>query len=190
MKCSIPFCQYEVFATGLCSRHYTAKRKYGDPTVVKQVQHHGISPEERFFRFVGLRSGCWKWIGSTDPNGYGRMNVSGKPILAHRISYTIHRGQIPKGMVVCHSCDNPNCVNPDHLFLGTQADNVTDMHNKGRAIKRALSGENHGNAKLTEEAVKEIRNSKESTSSLARKFGVSRAVVYAARERKTWTHIP
>lgn len=189
MKCSIEFCQYPVFATGLCSRHYQAKRKYGDPLVVKQIQNHGLTPTERFFRYVKKGEECWEWIGGKDPNGYGRMNVEGRPTLVHRISYRIHRGSIPDGMVICHKCDNPSCVNPDHLFVGSQADNIADMHNKGRTRKRGLKGESHANSKLTEDAVRSIRVSAESATALSRKYNVSRAVIHDVRERKTWKHI-
>jgi hypothetical protein len=187
--CSVDFCEGKVFASGLCSRHYQAKRKYGDPTVVKQIQHHGLSLTDRFFRYVGKRSGCWNWEGGKDANGYGSMNVHGAPMLAHRISYTIHKGDIPKGLYILHSCDNPSCVNPDHLSAGTQADNVADMHNKGRARKRALKGESHANSKLTDADVRYIRESKETVMDIAKKLNVSRAIIYDVKARKTWRHI-
>ena len=87
----------------------------------------------RFWRYVVKNEeGCWSWIGHKDENGYGRMSVLGKKQRGHRISYTIHFGKIPDKMFVCHRCDNPECTRPDHLFLGTNKDNMKDAYKKGR----------------------------------------------------------
>lgn len=189
MTCSVDHCDRPIFATGLCSKHYMAKRKYGDPTVVKQKQHHGLTLRERFFLYTRKKDGCWDWVGYRDPNGYGRLNVNGRPVLGSRISYMLHYGDIPKGGVVCHKCDNPQCVNPEHLFLGTQADNVADMHAKGRARKRALKGEAHHAAKVTEVIVREVRGRIEPTSYLADLYGLSRTTIDDIRKRRSWAHV-
>lgn len=97
--------------------------------------------EERFWSKVQKMSkdNCWEWTGFRNDNGYGYMQVYGKNIRprkkigAHRMSYIIHFGDIPKGFCICHKCDNRNCVNPNHLFLGTYNDNIQDMIKKGRA---------------------------------------------------------
>jgi|AntAceMinimDraft_17_1070374.scaffolds.fasta_scaffold31345_6 hypothetical protein len=122
---------------------------------------------DRFWDKVDKRGldECWPWTGSHNTSGYGEINrgLRGKGnILAHRASWEIHNGPIPEGkgwhgMCVLHHCDNPECVNPAHLFLGTQADNMRDMHVKNRrSYDTAARGENHGNAKLTNQDVREI----------------------------------
>ena len=188
-KCSIPHCDYNTFARGFCSRHYQAERKYGDPLVVRQKQHHGLTLSERFWLYVRKKDGCWEWLSYKDNNGYGRINYGGKPFLAHRLSYMLKYGDIPAGKVVCHRCDNPGCTNPDHLFLGTQADNVEDMHAKGRATKRGLKGSAHHQARISEDDVRAIRGSGMSGAELAEKYGMSRTNIYDILNGKTWRHV-
>jgi hypothetical protein len=86
----------------------------------------------RFWDKVVKTDGCWEWSGCRHPRGYGLARYMGKTVVTHRIAWMLERGAIPGGMVICHKCDNPPCVNPDHLFIGTQADNNRDRHQKGR----------------------------------------------------------
>jgi len=113
----------------------------------------------RFFDKVSYlgENDCWEWKASRNHDGYGGFRYNGKFIRAHRASWILHYGEIPEGMWVCHHCDNPGCVNPKHLFLGTPQDNVADRERKGRNKMPNCRGEEHGGSKLTEDDVHEIR---------------------------------
>ena len=107
--------------------------------------------EERFWKYVNkdTESGCWEWIGAIERNGYGRFKLNGKMILAHRLSYELHKGPIPSGMCCLHSCDNRRCVKPDHLSIGTHKENIQDKIDKNRQAKGSM----HGKSKLNEDQV-------------------------------------
>ncbi len=137
--------------------------------------------------------GCWLWTGcSRNRDGYGGVNINGSHECAHRVAYIIARGPIPEGMEVCHNCpggDNPRCVNPAHLFLGTHLDNMADRERKGR--RRAIGAKN-GSTKLTEDQAREIRRrglSGENCAALGREFGISRSVAWAITRGRDWQHL-
>lgn len=139
-------------------------------------------------------SGCWLWLGSVS-RGYGKMYVAGAHRRAHRVAYELFRGPIPKGLSVCHRCDTPACVNPEHLFLGTHADNMTDMVRKGRAAPGFPAGQPNGRSRITAEAARYIRThyrSKfaeqvgRSQSELAALFGISVPYVSDILKNKRW----
>ena len=135
-------------------------------------------------------SGCWIWIKEINiQTGYGvlitQYKRTRKKNSAHRISWMLYRGPIPDGLHVLHRCDTRCCVNPEHLFLGTNNDNIRDMRSKNRHCK----GESAGLVKLTESAVREIRGSKEHYASLADKFHVAPLTVWDVIHNKTWRHI-
>jgi hypothetical protein len=163
----------------------------GKPLKPLQVQHHGLSEADRFMKRVkkGGRDECWPWTGSLN-SGYGQFrNQAGEIELAHRASWRMFVGPIPDGMHMLHRCDNPPCVNPAHLFLGSQNDNVQDMWAKKRANPGTSRGEKHGMAKLTAEIVKEIRKSSDMGTVLALRYGVSHSTITDIRHRRIWNHI-
>lgn len=143
-------------------------------------------------KFTVHDSGCWEWAGRIRADGYGRLIAEGRGVLAHRWFYEKHVGPIPAGMVVCHRCDNPPCVNPAHLFVGTQADNVADMHAKGRARFGLVRGATVGTSKLSESDVRELRSMYASgirRALIAERFGVSTCTVWQIGTRQRWAHI-
>lgn len=123
--------------------------------------------------------GCWEWKKYRNERGYGVMGVGGTTRLAHRVMWELTHGPIPEGMLVCHSCDNPACCNPEHLWLGSNSQNVADMRAKGRA--RALKGTKNANAKLTADEVRAIRQRYAaggiSQQALADEYGLSQPAV-------------
>jgi hypothetical protein len=127
---------------------------------------------------------CWLWKGTIYSSGYGVAKIGRTRMLAHRLSYELLRGPIDDGLFVCHTCDNPSCVNPSHLFLGTLQDNVDDMMVKERNVR----GRNVNTCKLTEDDVLEIRKlaGNLSTKELANRFGVSDTTIWQIANRKSW----
>ena len=153
---------------------------------------------EDFWKFVNKTDSCWLWTGGRmRSGGYGRFTLEGKRWRAHVLSYRTSKGKIPSGMGVLHRCDVTNCVNPDHLFLGTQADNNRDRHKKGRTKgmfqKGNNLGSNHPRATLNEEKVREIKKfislSKTKKTNAANIFNVSAQQIYSIKTGKTWGHV-
>ncbi len=146
---------------------------------------------------------CWLWIGASSSHGYGNFRAGEKQFRAHRFSWLLNRGSIPEGQFVLHQCDNPKCVNPGHLFLGTHRDNMRDKVSKGRQAKGDRNGARtkpelhprgatHGMSVLTEEQVRSIRLERSEGVSpffLAEKYGVTHYAIWCAVTRRTWAHV-
>lgn len=132
--------------------------------------------------------GCWVWMGTTTVRGYGQLISNNRKHYAHRASYEAFIGEIPKGMHVCHACDNVYCVNPAHLFLGTQKQNLEDMASKGRSTR----GSKNARAKLNEEQVKGVKtllNLGWSCAAIARTVGVSASCISQIKRKESWNHV-
>lgn len=153
------------------------------------------SLKDRFWKRVTIAraDACWPWCGGGGPDEYGRVGIGGdkgKALLAHRVSWEMHNGAIPSGLHVLHRCDNRRCVNPSHLFLGTNADNMADKVAKGR--HRSPTGQSNGQAKLSADDVTRIRfryAEGESQLQIAKSVGVSQTLVSAIVRRKLWADV-
>jgi len=167
----------------------------GKPTRYCHGHNATASAADRLRRktVVSESSSCWEWQAARTRSGYGIFSVRGKLTYVHRFSYELHIGPIPVGYHVCHRCDNPSCCNPDHLFLGTDRENLSDMRDKGRGSDPPkFQGDTHPNAKLSPDDVRTIRARVElgdNTNDIAVDFGISRSNVYAVARRETWQHI-
>ncbi len=128
------------------------------------------------------------WTAGTN-RGYGEFWIEDRMHKAHRVSYKMEYGHIPTGMCVLHTCDNPPCVNPKHLFIGTQKDNIEDAHSKGRTRNGVSIGSMHGCAKLTEKQVRLILKDTRVHREIAKDYTVSRSTVSLIKQGKTWTHV-
>lgn len=154
-----------------------------------------VTVEDRFWNKVNkVPDGCWEWIAFCDRYGYGRFLLDGKATSAHRISAYWH-GILPtlqSALYVCHRCDNPKCVNPDHVFVGTPKDNASDMMKKNRHARTSQPGSKHGMSKLTEDDVLKIRLLRATGLThrkIAEQFGVSSSMVTYILNGKNWKHI-
>lgn len=145
--------------------------------------------KQLFNKRVIRKEGCWDWIGSTNSQGYANFKADNKMILAHRVSWELHNGQIPAGMYVLHKCDNRKCQNPSDLFIGTPLDNMHDMIKKGRG--RYLFGEKNPMAKFTNNEIEEIRyliKTGQSLVSIARKYNVNDTTIGRIKHGRTYRY--
>ena len=144
---------------------------------------------------VNVTTGCWEWQGSKR-NGYGRITIGSRKdgtrrvAMAHRVSYELFKGEIPDGMEICHKCDNPCCINPNHLFAGTRQDNIDDREQKGR--NNPPKGEHNGRAKLTKSQIVEIRQKHQQGATLrglGREYGVNKTTIADIVSGKHWVDV-
>lgn len=192
----------------MAKRTYTAIPKLGPDAL--QRFWNGINKDGPFPEHQPELGRCWVWTKSRFVTGYGQMRLKYTKFGTHRLSWFIHNGPIQDGLFVCHKCDNPLCARPDHLFLGTNSENMLDASRKGRAHTGGVSGarngrftmpeatargERSGKAKLTDRQVLEIRKRLLASKryglvkALASEYGVSRGTIMAIENRTSWTHI-
>lgn len=182
MKCSFNGCERDAVCKGYCDKHYRRVLRRGDVNDFGSRKVEDGDAVERFHKKYEIsKSGCWIWTAGTRPNGKGvqyprHWTDDGRSTGAHRFSFQLAHGPIPQSMYVCHKCDTPLCVNPDHLFVGTHKDNMQDMVTK----KRSFTGrgeDKKGRAKLTNQQADQIRKMDVSHSKIAAMFGVSQTTI-------------
>lgn len=199
MICTIPGCEKPSksrTSAGPCTMHLTRIRRHGDPET--KLPHAKPLPIQEYLdRHVPIRpvGACWVWGGTLDDSGYGVMTAARadgkrKPSRAHRVIYEHLIGPIPAGKLLMHSCDNPPCVNPEHLTPGTDAENLGDMARKGRSAR----GSKHWSAKVTEAQVMEARrkyaSGRYTLATLAAEYGLTVTPVSQLIRGVTWKHLP
>lgn len=187
--CSIPGCNRTGFQCDLCWAHYDRKRRLGDPTAEPMRTANGETAEWVMMAVIVC------WLSQTDDcllhpfksrDGYGSAMYDGHKYRLHEL-VLILTGRTPPGQSghTRHLCGHPPCVNPRHIVIGTAKENAEDTARHGRVVR----GEAHVSAKLTEDAVREIRTSSESQAVLSRRYGVSQSVISRVRQRKVWKHV-
>jgi predicted XRE-type DNA-binding protein len=153
--------------------------------------YRNLPISERIEKHIVSKTDCWLTDFSPSSGDYPRISINGKPKLLSRVIYELNFGKIPPGMFVCHKCDNPACVNPSHLFLGTPQDNITDRNSKNRQAR--LKGSLHGQAKLNEEKVLEIKQLLAenilSQREIAKLYGVSQRIILNIKKGRAWIHV-
>jgi len=142
-------------------------------------------PKQRFMSKVDKSGDCWEWLGGKKhSHGYGGFYLDGKMDFTHRAAFTLFVRELKQGECVLHRCDNPSCVNPDHLFIGSQFDNMADMRSKDRAANEGPKGSRHGHHKLFEG-----RLSTESAAAISRDYGVTDTTILRIKDGTNWRHV-
>lgn len=189
--CCIKGCDNQVLAMGLCNKHWRRNKRYGSPVALKHYFGYGLSNEVRFNQRIKKHAnGCWNWIASTDWEGYGcfHAEVNGvKYKKAHRFSYAFYKGGDLTNKSICHTCDNPRCVNPEHLFLGDAKVNALDRVLKGRS--RVPMGADSPHAVLTEKQARKVLIDHRPHVQIALEYGVTASTITSLKSRHTWRNI-
>ena len=192
-KCIVEGCNKEKYHSKYyCSMHYRRLKNTG---TLNPGKRSPATLEQRFWRQVEKvdNDSCWIWQGSKCDRGYGKIGQGGKGgryLLAHRVSYMLNKGEIPDGLFVMHMCDNPSCVNPLHLMLGTPKENTQDALRKNRLKTVFKNGVEHKFAKLTIEQVKYVKNHPEERGvDLAKMFNVSPQAICDVRKGRRWSEV-
>lgn len=191
--CTEPDCQRRHAAHGWCYAHWRQWKRTGKVGAIARPAWVKLPTPttDRFWEKVAKGKDCWLWTGAHTAAGYGVMFSGGRMELAHRLGWTIAHGTVPPRMYVLHRCDNPQCVRPDHLFLGTPRDNTLDMVAKGR--HGTLRGERHQAAKITEAQAAEIKDrvlrKGERQVDICREMGLRQSMVSAIVNGRNWRHV-
>ena len=188
--CTVEGCDTKHHAKGLCRVHYRRMKKY---KTIDLVEINKITTRQRFNSSYTPEpmSGCWLWEGYCNKQGYGRISINSRLVSAHRLSWELHRGPIPNGLLVLHHCDVPACVNPDHLFLGTYQDNHDDSKKKGR--RKYISGEEHYNTTLTWKDVykiRELRKKGMTYTDIGKQYKTHQSAIRSICINETWNECP
>lgn len=195
-KCGLTFMRFKShvdkgFKTSFCS-NLCRSQYHGLPLAARGARAAKMRATaiDRFWQRVDKRGPgeCWEWTALRQKRGYGIVSWHGKLMLAHRVALNLSDGDFDSPLHVCHSCDNPPCCNPAHLWRGTDLDNSHDAATKGRLVTQR--GEASARAKLTIAAVKDIRSSTERGVDLARKYNVTKSLIGHIRKNRAWRHIP
>jgi len=188
--CRVEGCSNKAISTKtmLCNKHSLRMKQHGttSDSVLKNRRSLSLQDRIEFGSKVDKETSCWIWQRGLFSNGYGQISIAGKPTPAHRASYIAFIGPIPEGKLVCHACDNPLCVNPDHLWIGTNRDNMEDMVKKGRSAVA-----NNAHAKLTIDQVKAIKRQygKKNMEELADIFFVTPPTIARIVYGESWKHV-
>lgn len=191
--CCVKGCDLKPQSLGLCVNHWRLNVKYGSPVARKIAPWRWLqlSYVERFWLNVRKGDDCWLWTGSKDRDGYGVFRGEYEGVVytkAHRYSFAIHKGTIVTGLSVCHTCDVPECVNPEHLLAADAAYNMADKVAKGRHVG-AGKGVEHFRAILTEEEAKAVLDDARPYSQIASDYGVSAQTISSLKNRVSWAHL-
>lgn len=194
--CSVEDCARPVASRGWCAKHYSRWRKWGNPMIVmhKSITHPS-DPIARFWAKVDIRGEdeCWPWLASGLPNGRGIFFWRGKATYAYRVALELDGRPPGPDEHACHHCDNPNCVNPRHLFVGTRSDNMRDAWTKSRGVRQRYVGETHPRATITEDTVRAIRSDGATglltRRQIAARHGCTVHVVTDILRGKNWRHV-
>lgn len=189
MECSVSDCDKLAKHVGLCLGHYKRFNRYGDP-LAGGISHHK-NPDDAFKERTCENdlTGCIEWTGSSDARGYGQMRINRKAVKAHRYAWERINGPIENGLLIRHKCDNPKCVNINHLELGTHKDNVDDMDKRGRRVNNQPKGSDCHASKISESDVRKIIVDPRRQVDIAQDYGISQAVVSKIKLRQAWRHV-
>lgn len=182
--CSI--CEAKHWCRGYCRKHFARWKKSGDPLNSGRCPKGApIDEYMEYFKSVDPETGCWNWTGYITKWGYGHVRADGHAEQVHRLSYKLKHGDIDPHLAVCHKCDNRRCFNPDHLFVGTRAENQRDMAVKGRGPR----GEINARATLTTEKVLKILADPRVQWKIAADYNISQSHVSKLKRRGSWQHL-